>query len=240
MTPKLIGVILAGGRGSRLDGMDKGLLEIDGRKLIEHCVATIRPQVNTIIISANRNLAVYRQFADIVLPDTPQQRSYSDRVHPDNHQPDHYQSDLSKSDDYPAPEYSGPLSGIISVMRYLEQNQHHGSADLLTVPCDMPLLPSDLVKRLYATRMLHDSGEERVVVAHDGHRVQPLCALLSLSAKSRLESFLATGQRKVLDWVEHIDALIADFSDDPEKFININTQENARRFSDKIKNHVEY
>jgi molybdopterin-guanine dinucleotide biosynthesis protein A len=123
-------------------------------------------------------------------------------------------------------------------MRYLKQNQLHGGADLLIVPCDMPLLPTDLVARLYASRLLHDSGEERAVVAHDGHRVQPLCALLPWSAKSHLESFLAAGQRKALDWVEYIDALIADFSDDPAKFININTQENARRISDKIKEHV--
>lgn len=54
--------ILTGGKGSRLDGVDKGLLQISDRKLIEYCIETIHPQVSTTIISANRNLQTYRSF----------------------------------------------------------------------------------------------------------------------------------------------------------------------------------
>jgi molybdenum cofactor guanylyltransferase len=209
--PKPIGVILAGGRGSRLGGLDKGLLDINGYRFIELCVANIRPQVSNIIISANRNLTVYRQFADLVVPDNT----------PECSQPKHN-----------PPDYSGPLSGIISVMRYLEQNQSF--ADLVTVPCDMPFLPSDWVARLYASRLPHNNDQERAVVAYDGHRVQPLCTLLPWSMKSRLESFIAAGHRKAMDWVQCIDALVADFSDDTAKFININTQEDLLAISETI------
>ena len=52
-------VILAGGRGSRMDGMDKGLVEFANRPLIEYVIDAIKPQAGNIIINANRNLAAY-------------------------------------------------------------------------------------------------------------------------------------------------------------------------------------
>jgi molybdopterin-guanine dinucleotide biosynthesis protein A len=69
----ITGVILAGGRGRRLGGLDKGLIEINGRTLIESICAALAPQVDELLINANRNLARYAQFgypvhAD-VLPD---------------------------------------------------------------------------------------------------------------------------------------------------------------------------
>ena len=54
--------ILTGGKGTRLDGVDKGLVQISDRKLIEYCIETIHPQVSTTIISANRNLQTYRNL----------------------------------------------------------------------------------------------------------------------------------------------------------------------------------
>ena len=71
MSHKPIGIILAGGRGNRLGGLDKGLFKINDRPLIELCVANLRPQVGSVIISANSNLSVYHQYADIVVPDKP-------------------------------------------------------------------------------------------------------------------------------------------------------------------------
>lgn len=58
----ITGVILAGGRGSRMGGADKGLLSLAGKPLIAHAIARLAPQVATLIISANRNLDAYRQF----------------------------------------------------------------------------------------------------------------------------------------------------------------------------------
>ncbi len=53
------GGILAGGRGLRMSGRDKGLIEVDGRTLVEQTCANLRPQVAGILISANRNLDRY-------------------------------------------------------------------------------------------------------------------------------------------------------------------------------------
>ena len=119
-------------------------------------------------------------------------------------------------------DYPGPLSGILTVMNWLEQRQLE-SQDVITVPCDMPLLPPDLVARLYAARNTSRNGAQRIVAAKDGQRLQPLCLLLPMSAKPRLQEFLDTGHRKVTHWVEFSNALIADFSDVGERFMNINT-----------------
>ena len=62
--------ILTGGKGSRLDGVDKGLLQISDRNLIEYCIEKIRPQVGTTIISANRNIQTYRNLGLHVFEDS--------------------------------------------------------------------------------------------------------------------------------------------------------------------------
>lgn len=54
------GVILAGGKASRMGGQDKGLLELKGKPLWEHVAHAMKPQVGHIVISANRNLERYR------------------------------------------------------------------------------------------------------------------------------------------------------------------------------------
>ena len=53
------GLILAGGAGSRMGGIDKGLVLYRGRPLVTHAIERLRPQVATLIISANRNVEIY-------------------------------------------------------------------------------------------------------------------------------------------------------------------------------------
>lgn len=59
----ITGVILAGGRATRMGGQDKGLMQWDGKCLIEYVIAALRPQVGKLIISANRNLQQYAQLS---------------------------------------------------------------------------------------------------------------------------------------------------------------------------------
>ena len=63
------GVILAGGRGVRMAGRDKGLINYQGQPLIEYLLEAFTPQVDEILISANRNLEKYRQYGHSVLAD---------------------------------------------------------------------------------------------------------------------------------------------------------------------------
>jgi molybdenum cofactor guanylyltransferase len=62
-------VILAGGQGSRLGGVDKGLLKLNQLSLVQHVIARIKPQVSNIIISANQNIGIYSKLGFPVYED---------------------------------------------------------------------------------------------------------------------------------------------------------------------------
>ncbi|WP_279245827.1 molybdenum cofactor guanylyltransferase MobA [Candidatus Litorirhabdus singularis] len=67
---KTLAIILAGGQGLRLGGIDKGLLPYAGSTLIETILAVISPQVDQTVISCNRNLEQYQQFGYPIITDT--------------------------------------------------------------------------------------------------------------------------------------------------------------------------
>ncbi len=64
------GVILAGGQGSRMGGQDKGLLELQGKPLYQHVLQRLQPQVNIVLISANRNIDRYQTSGCQVITDS--------------------------------------------------------------------------------------------------------------------------------------------------------------------------
>lgn len=66
---EITGVILAGGRGSRMGGADKGLQNFNGVPLALHTLLRLQPQVGEVMINANRNLVVYESFGAPVWPD---------------------------------------------------------------------------------------------------------------------------------------------------------------------------
>ncbi len=65
----ITGLILAGGRGSRMNDSDKGLQLLDGRPLVQHALERLRPQVGGVCISANRHLEQYRTLGVPVFGD---------------------------------------------------------------------------------------------------------------------------------------------------------------------------
>lgn len=65
----LSAVILAGGRGRRMNMQNKGLLALAGQALVAHVIARLSGQVSRIVISANDDLADYQQFGLPVIPD---------------------------------------------------------------------------------------------------------------------------------------------------------------------------
>ncbi len=70
--PFIIGIILAGGRASRMQGQDKGLIELQQQPLIQHVIDRFQLQVAAIQINANRNLERYRRFGFPVFSDARQ------------------------------------------------------------------------------------------------------------------------------------------------------------------------
>lgn len=56
----ITGVVLAGGRATRMGGIDKGLQALNGRPLWRHVAEALAPQVDELVISANRHLEQWR------------------------------------------------------------------------------------------------------------------------------------------------------------------------------------
>jgi molybdopterin-guanine dinucleotide biosynthesis protein A len=67
---EITGLILAGGRASRMGGLDKGLQLLGGQPLVRHALERLEPQVASVMISANRNLEAYAELGVPVWPDT--------------------------------------------------------------------------------------------------------------------------------------------------------------------------
>jgi molybdopterin-guanine dinucleotide biosynthesis protein A len=65
----ITGLILAGGRGSRMGGVDKGLQNFNGIPLALHTLMRLGPQVESVMVNANRNLSAYESFGAAVWPD---------------------------------------------------------------------------------------------------------------------------------------------------------------------------
>jgi len=66
---RVTGLILAGGRGSRMGGTDKGLQPLRGMPMAMHVLWRLAPQVADVVINANRNLDAYEGFGRTVVPD---------------------------------------------------------------------------------------------------------------------------------------------------------------------------
>jgi|SRR5450830_112744 len=65
----ITGIVLAGGKGSRMDGIDKGLLNFNGKPMVKHVLERLAPQVDQILISANREIAQYESLGYPVIQD---------------------------------------------------------------------------------------------------------------------------------------------------------------------------
>ena len=113
-------------------------------------------------------------------------------------------------------DYQGPLAGIAVAM------DKSTTKFICTCPCDGPLIPHNLVKRLYTSA--RDQNAE-ISVAHDGDRMQPVYALIQCNLQDSLNTYLNSGERKIDRWFEQHQLTKVDFSDQKDCFINVNTPE---------------
>jgi molybdenum cofactor guanylyltransferase len=110
--------------------------------------------------------------------------------------------------------FDGPLAGVLTAMIYAE------SGLLLVMPCDSPLIKAEHLQKLLSVRAEHDAD---VAVAFDGERLHPVFLAIKTSLKNSLKNYLASGQRKMDSWLEQQQMVMADFSNEPDLFININS-----------------
>jgi molybdenum cofactor guanylyltransferase len=188
----ITGVVLAGGRGSRMGGVDKGLQSHHGVPLALHALLRLGPQVGAVLINANRNLGAYEAMGAPVWPD-------------------------------PLPDYAGPLAGFLAGLEHCE------TPYLVTVPCDTPLFPADLVARLAAALVVDGAEIATAAIVEDGVlRGQPVFSLMQSSLLESLLQFTREGERKIDRWTARHRTVLVRF-DDAGAFANANTLAELRR-----------
>lgn len=69
MNTAICGLVLAGGQGRRMGGVDKGLQVLRGRPMVDHVIERLRPQVDEVLVNANQNLERYGVYGCPVVPD---------------------------------------------------------------------------------------------------------------------------------------------------------------------------
>ncbi len=189
---QITGLVLAGGRGSRMGGVDKGLQNHRGLPLALHALLRLQPQVGEAMINANRNLAAYESMGVPVWPDA-------------------------------LPDYPGPLAGLMTGLEHCE------TPYLVTVPCDTPNFPDDLVARLADALVAADAEIAMAESLEDGQvRTQPVFCLVKAALAESLVAFLHAGERKVDRWTAQHRTVTVRF-DDAAAFFNANTPDELAR-----------
>ena len=193
---EITGLILAGGRGSRMGGVDKGLQNFNGIPLALHTLLRLQMQsggpLAQVMINANRNLGAYDSMGVPVWPDA-------------------------------LLDYPGPLAGFLAGLEHCE------TPYLVTVPCDTPNFPLDLVARLAAALVAENAELAIAATVEDGQlQVQPVFCLMASTLMESLVAFTQGGQRKIDRWTgSHRCATVV--FDDAAAFANANTLEELQR-----------
>lgn len=117
------------------------------------------------------------------------------------------------------PDFAGPLAGLHVALTVAK------SPLLVTVPCDSPFLPTDLVTRLH-TALASQNAD--LAVARVGSRLHRAFCLTRRELLPKLEAYLVSGERKVGLWHASLNVVEVAFDDQPESFGNINTLEDLQ------------
>jgi molybdopterin-guanine dinucleotide biosynthesis protein A len=179
------GIVLAGGLGRRMGGVDKGLVEIDGTPMVARVLARLAPQVGPLVVNANRNADRYAALGVPVVADS-------------------------------VGGYAGPLAGLHAGL------SRATTPFAVTVPCDSPFLPPDLVARLAAG--LEGAGAQ-LAVARTFDQPHPVFALVRRDVLPHLSAFLDAGGRKIDAWYATLAVSEVAFDDCADAFRNINTRD---------------
>jgi molybdopterin-guanine dinucleotide biosynthesis protein A len=201
----ITGLVLAGGRGTRMGGVDKGLQHLHGMPLAEHALQRLQRQqgapLGGLMLNANRHPATYASLA----------ASYSAQLVSDS-----------------VPDYAGPLAGVLAGL------EQCSTPYVLTVPCDSPCFPLDLAQRLHRGLQLAGANAIKAPIAvaatqeQSELQLQPVFCLVHTDLREALRSYLLRGGRKFGQWAQQHALQVVVFSqpqDDPEAFANANTLE---------------
>lgn len=191
---QITAIILSGGRATRMNGVDKGLVLFQDKPLIAHVISRLAPQVDELLINANREIATYQALGYPVFKD--------------------------ENDGFP-----GPLAGFLLGLKHAKHDY------VLTAPCDSPMLPLDLVQRLYAGII---QAHAEIAFARSVGNTHPVFCLMKKNLLPSLQSFIDEGERKVSKWQKSQAYVEVDFSDCDEAFTNLNTLDELKTLELKL------
>jgi molybdopterin-guanine dinucleotide biosynthesis protein A len=194
----VLGLILAGGGGVRMGGADKALVTLAGRPLLAHVAQRLRPQCAALALNAAGDPA---RFASL----------FSET------------GALNVIPDDPETAGLGPLAGILAGLDFAALA---GFDRVVTAPVDTPFLPADYVARLMA--MKENRPGAQIVCAETNRRAHYVCGLFPVALRDGLRTWLASGGRRVAQWVDSQAMARAPFDiaeGAPDPFLNINTPE---------------
>ena len=191
-------LVLAGGRGSRMGGVDKGLQLLDGQALAWHSLQRLKQQVgvsfDTLAINANRHLDTYRTWGLPVWSDT-------------------------------VAEQPGPLAGFLSGCR---NSPNPWLLTVPCDAPDFPLDLAQRLAAALSARPDADIAVACAPDDSGVLRRQPVFALMRVSLAEDLEAFVHDNGRKVGQWLarhQTVEVAFKESGDDPMAFHNINTPE---------------
>jgi molybdopterin-guanine dinucleotide biosynthesis protein A len=203
------GVILAGGRATRMGGGDKGLLSLGKRRILDQVIARLGPQVAGMALNANGDP---NRFADLGLP-----------VLPD------------PLPDYPGP-LVGVLAGLDWAAGEGADSIVTVAADTPFFPTDLASRLTETAHGMDYPLVLAATprGEDEATksMSRSGLIRHPTFGLWPVALRDDLRAALQSGLRKVVIWTEKHGGREALFDGEGEPFFNVNTPEDLKRAQD--------
>ncbi len=184
-----------------MDGEDKGLVLYKNKPLIESVIGKIKPQVNNIVISANRNIDHYKKFGYPVVNDSASNQGNNKNI------------------------YQGPMAGIAAALPQCRNEW------VFIIACDMPLISDTIVSQLDAglktddfkidsSKADHRNNQKTIAIAEVKKKFQ-LAMLLNKNLLTSIQISLENNQLKLMQWVNSNQVVVIEFSDEIE-FRNFN------------------
>ena len=212
-------VVLAGGSSTRMGRPHKGLMAFGSNTILHRIIQNIQPQVAHVLLNINADEELY----------TPYISSYG--------------LTTINDDNIPNEGNLGPLAGICSAMTKIKQMDSDAKW-LLSVPCDGPYLPINLLVELASqitkdniqTLSSTDTQEQLALVVNpcSNGRKHHVIGVWSLDLEEPLRRFLASGQRAVGKFLQSINNISVAFDiGENDPFFNVNTPADYQTAIDK-------
>ena len=190
------GLVLAGGRGSRMGGIDKGMQHFRGSPLALNALTRLQRQegglIGPLMVNANRNLALYEAFGHPVWPDT-------------------------------LADYAGPLAGFMTGLAHCKTPWLLTvPCDTPLFPLDLAQRLASAFDDDPHTDIAMVAAREE----DGSLRNQPVFCLLQTTLLDSLVAFTQTGGRKIERWTDQHHTVVVPFDrpgDHPQAFFNANT-----------------